>query len=162
RLLVAQNAATRALTRSPTVAEAIPLILSAFGESLGWDLGSLWRVDRATRTVRCTDVWHRPGVDAGGLGGRTRRLELSIAVGIPGRTWMTREPAWIPDLTRYPNFRLAQAERHGLRAAFAFPILYLGDVTGVIEFVAREARDPDAETVAMASVLGTQVGEAIE
>jgi PAS domain S-box-containing protein len=162
RRLQAQNAATRALTESATVAEAIPVILSSFAEQLDWDVGALWKVDHDEQVVRCVDMWHRPGFEVGSLEKRTRELVFQRGVGTPGRVWMTGDPAWVPDLPRFPSFRAAEAERHGLHAAFAFPIRYLNRVTGVIEFFSREVRQPDGEIVAMARVLGSQVGDAIE
>jgi PAS domain S-box-containing protein len=162
RRLHAQNAATQALTESATVAEAIPTILSSFAESLNWDVGALWRVDPGQQVVRCVEMWHRPGFEIGAFEKRVRELAFQRGVGTPGRVWMTGDPAWVPDLPHFPSFRAVEAERLGLHAAFAFPIRYLNRVTGVIEFFSREVRQPDGEIVAMARVLGSQVGEAIE
>jgi PAS domain S-box-containing protein len=162
RRLTAQYAATRALTECPTVSEAIPVILSSFAESLDWDVGTLWKLDGDRKAIRCVHVWHRPSFDAADFEARTRELVFQRGVGTPGRVWMTGEPAWVPDLPRYPSFRAAQAEKNGLHAGFAFPIRYLNRVTGVIEFFSREMRQPDGDIVAMAGVLGSQVGEAIE
>jgi PAS domain S-box-containing protein len=162
RRLYAQHAATRALTELPTANEAIPVILASFADSLGWDLGVLWQVDRAAQTVRATHLWHRAGLDVSSFEARTRELVYRRGVGMAGRVWMTGEPAWVPDLPRYPSFRATQAERHGLHAGFAFPIRYMNEVTGVMEFFSREQRQPDGDIVAMAGVLGGQVGDAIE
>jgi PAS domain S-box-containing protein len=162
RRLQAQNAATRALTEAPTVNEAIPIILQSFAESLDWDVGALWKVDGERQVVRCVSVWHRAGFEVDSLEKRTRELTYQRGVGTPGRVWMTGDPAWVTDLPRFPSFRAAEAERHGLHAQFAFPIRYLNRVTGVIEFFSREIRQPDGDIVAMARVLGSQVGEAIE
>src|SRR5262249_36613192 len=57
RRLQAQHAATRALTESSTVAEAIPVILSSFAESLDWDVGTLWKVDPDSQVIRCAHLW---------------------------------------------------------------------------------------------------------
>ena len=54
------------------------------------------------------------------------------------------------------------AEREGLHAAFAFPILLGGDVLGVIEFFSREIRQPEQELLNMMATLGSQVGQFIE
>jgi len=162
RRLYAQHAATRALTESSTVAEAIPVILSSFAESLNWDVGTLWKVDPDSQVIRCAHLWHRPNLDVSTFAARTSELAFHRGVGTPGRVWMTGEPAWVPDLPRFPSFRAEQADRHGLHAGFAFPIRYMNRVTGVIEFFSREVRQPDGDIVAMARVLGSQVGEAIE
>jgi PAS domain S-box-containing protein len=160
--LFAQNAATRALIERGTVNEAIPVILSSFGESLGWDVGLLWRVDREAHVLRCTEVWHRADIDVSTFEARARELVFAPGVATPGQVWMTGEPAWVPDVPRFPSFLAAQAERHGLHAALAFPIKNRSEITGVMEFFSRDIRDLDADLVAASSVLGSQVGEAIE
>src|SRR5262249_51679957 len=160
--LYAQNAATRALTQARTTAEAVPVILSEFAESLGWDVGVLWQVDRAEQVVRCTHFWHRRGIDVSSFAARTHELTFRRGVDVPGRVWMTSEPAWVPDLPRYPSFRTAQAEQSGLHATLAFPIRYHDEVTGVMEFFSQDVRSPDTDVVSMVGVLGSQVGEAIE
>jgi PAS domain S-box-containing protein len=63
---------------------------------------------------------------------------------------------------RFPSFLATQAERHGLHAALAFPIKNRAEITGVMEFFSRDIRDLDADLVAASSVLGSQVGEAID
>jgi PAS domain S-box-containing protein len=160
--LSAQNAATRALIERGTVTDAIPMILSSFGESVGWDVGLLWRVDREAHVLRCTEVWHRPEIDVSTFETRARELVFAPGVGTPGQVWMTGEPAWVPDVPRFPSFLAKQAERHGLHASLAFPIRNRTEITGVMEFFTRDIRDLDADLVAASSVLGSQVGEAIE
>jgi PAS domain S-box-containing protein len=159
--LSAQNAATRALVECGTVTEAIPAILSSFGESLGWDVGLLWRVDREAHVLRCTEVWHRADFDVSSFEERARELVFAPGVGTSGQVWMTGEPAWVPDVPRFPSFLGKQAERHGLHASLAFAIRNRTEITGVMEFFSRDIRDLDADLVAASSVIGSQVGEAI-
>src|SRR5262249_50826663 len=63
RRLSAQYAATRALTESATVHQAIPVILSSFAGALDWDVGTLWKLDPDRKAIRCVEVWHRPELD---------------------------------------------------------------------------------------------------
>ena len=85
------------------------------------------------------------------------------------RSWAPREGLVkprgqiIPDVTKDANFpREPIAEREGLHAAFAFPILLGGDVLGVMEFFSREIRQPEQELLDMMATLGSQVGQFIE
>jgi two-component system cell cycle sensor histidine kinase/response regulator CckA len=48
RRLASQYAVTRVLAEATTLEEAVPKIIQAIGESLEWDLGVFWRVDKAT------------------------------------------------------------------------------------------------------------------
>src|SRR5688572_23129665 len=63
KLLFAQYATTKVLAESATLAEAASGILQAICESLGWEFGALWTVDRNAGTLRCTDAWHSPAVE---------------------------------------------------------------------------------------------------
>src|SRR5262245_9415790 len=46
------------LAQSAALRDAAPSLLQVICESLGWDLGVLWIVDRNARVLRCLDVWH--------------------------------------------------------------------------------------------------------
>ncbi len=159
--LEAQNAATRALIESTTVAEATPRFLASTGDSLGWDFAALWQMDRAG-ALECVNVWHRPEVDVSSFEEATKRLTLAPGVELPGLVWIRGEPEWVPDIQRSPSLRGAAAARGGLGAGFAFPVRYDNDIRGVIEFFGQGARDPDRDLLAIAPILGRQIGEAIE
>src|SRR5207247_1698946 len=92
-----------------------------------------------------------------------RGRSFSNGVGLPGRIWEQGAPAWINDVTRDKNSpRAAVAAREGLRGAFGFPIVIVGEVLGVIEFFARQAREPDEELLRMMAVTGSQIGQFLE
>ncbi|MGH8480801.1 MAG: HAMP domain-containing protein, partial [Gammaproteobacteria bacterium] len=56
----AQHAATRVLAESETLGRAMPAILKAICESLGWHWSGLWTIDRQDGVLRCGDIWHAP------------------------------------------------------------------------------------------------------
>ena len=58
RRLAAQHTATRVLADSTDLAAAVPEILRAICESLGWEFGAVWKVDAPADVLRCSDVWH--------------------------------------------------------------------------------------------------------
>ena len=73
RRLAAQYSVTRTLAQADSLAEATPKILQAICETVGWDVGTIWRVDRSDSLLRCVDVWHVPGVDVSDFEKMTRR-----------------------------------------------------------------------------------------
>jgi len=132
-------------------------------EFLLWDLGALWSVDRESGVLRCSEVWHRESIEAPQFVTTSGETTFTPGVGLPGRVWSSREPAYIPDVVHDANFlRASVAAREGLHAAFAFPILLGGDVLGVIEFFSHEIRQPDQELLDMMATLGSQMGQFIE
>jgi PAS domain S-box-containing protein len=159
RRLTAEHATARALVSAATIADASPRILEAICESLGWEHGALWQVDRPADVLKCRDLFSLPGArfpefDKASFATRFRRGE-----GLPGRVWEFGLPAWIPDVAKDANFPRAQvAAREGLHAAFGFPILLRGEVQGVLEFFSREIREPDEELLSMLSSVGHQIG----
>ena len=57
RRQLAQHAATRVLAESETLGRAMPAILKAICESLGWHWSGLWTSDREKGVLRCGDIW---------------------------------------------------------------------------------------------------------
>jgi PAS domain S-box-containing protein len=60
--LVAQNTVTQVLAEAATLEEATPKILQAVCECLVWDLGELWRIDRAAGVLRRVESWRKASV----------------------------------------------------------------------------------------------------
>ena len=161
--LVAQHSVTRILAEVATVEEATPKILQAMCECLGWDLGTLWRIDREAGVLRCAQMWRKPSVEATQFEAATRASTFRPGSGLPGQVWASHAPACIPDVVHDPTFLRARiAAREGLHAAFAFPILLGSEVLGVIDFVSREIRQPDQDLLDMMASVGSQLGQFIE
>jgi PAS domain S-box-containing protein len=161
RRRAAEHAVTRALAEASNLTDAAPQVLRALCEALGLDLGVLWVVDG--RVLRCVDAWHAPGVAPGEFERLSRNLALPPGVGLPGRVWAQRAPAWVADVSRDPDLLRAEvAARAGLRAALAAPIRLAGEVAGVLEFFGRQTGEPDADLLQMLDALGRQVGLYIE
>ena len=149
----------RALGESATLAEAAPRMLAAVCESLGWDYGALWEVDRRGRTLHCVGTWHDSSLQVAEFVDSSRKTRFTRGVGLPGRVWESGRPAWIPDVVADSNFpRAASANRVGLHGAFALPILRGGDVLGVMEFFSRDIRQPDAALLDTMMTAGAQIG----
>src|SRR5207302_3449761 len=75
----------------------------------------------------------------------------------------TGELAWIPDVLHDNNFpRASYAARAGLHAAVGFPVRVGNDILGVIEFLSREIRQPDADLLALLAGVGGQIGQFME
>ena len=165
RRRAAQYAVTRILAEATTLAEAGAGILRAIAESLDWQIGVLWILEREPDVLRCLELWHSPDVDLGEFERVTRKMTFVRDVGLPGHVWGSDGPIWHRDVTglRDSQFpRLPQATAAGVRGAFAFPIRSGTAITGVIEFFSRAPRDPDPDLLEMSAALGSQIGQFIE
>src|SRR5262245_11978272 len=153
----------RALAESPTLTEAAPRMLRAVCDALGWQYGALWEVDRARNVLQCAGMWQPESLPFNEFATLTRELTFTPGMGLPGRVWTSRQPAWIPDVTRDANFpRASAAERVGLHTAFGLPVLHGTDVLGVMEFFSRDILEPTSELLAMMTTVGSQIALYVE
>ena len=161
--LAAQNAVTRVLAEAPNLAVASPKILQAICECLAWSVGAIWQVDQKENVLRCVEVWHSPSDRLDEFDRITRARTFAAGIGLPGRVWSSRRPAWVEDVTHDANFpRSETAQKVGLHAAFCFPILFASDVSGVLEFFSSEIQQPDSRLLEMMGAIGSQIGQFIE
>lgn len=163
RRLNAQHAVTRILAESAALEEAAPKILRVIRESLGWAVGTMWRVDRPAGVLRCVEISNASTATYGEFEALSRQTTFAAGIGLPGRVWANGQPAWISDVVRDPNFpRAPTARKAGLHSAFAFPIRLAREITGVIEFFTPQVQEPDDDLLSMMDALGTQIGLFIE
>ena len=163
RRLMAQHTVTQILAQAATLQEATAKILQALCECLVWDVGALWSIDRDAGVLRCVEVWHKDSVEVPEFEAASRETTFIPGIGLPGRVWFSREPAYIPDVARDSNFlRAPIAAREVMHAAFGFPILLGGEVLGVMEFFSHEIREPEQELLDMMGTIGSQIGQFIE
>jgi len=155
-----EHRVTRILSESETVAAALPGVLQAFCETLGWACGARWRLDARAGGFRCEETWSRedPAIAAFLAASRESTYQPG-EVGLIRRVLGRGEPVWIVDVTSEESFlRGKQAARAGLRSAFALPI-HLGDqVLGALEFFHRETQPPDEWLLKTGVAIGLQIG----
>jgi len=159
RRLEMRNAVSRVLASAASLAEATPGIISAICEAELWDLGSIWEVDAAAQVLRCTDVWYHPDFQGRAMADESRTLSFAQSEGLPGRVWAAGKMELIEDVAQAEGYlRRRVATAAGVKSALAFPIFVGNEVTGVMDFAAREIRQPDGELIDMFVAIGRQVG----
>lgn len=163
RLLRSQYAVAQILAEADALDDAGAGILRIVCETLGWEVGALWAVDRQAAVLRCSHFWHASSIQVRKFREATRSQTLRRQSGLPGRVWESGEPCWIADVSKDPSFvRMPAAMTEGIRGAFGFPILLKSKVFGVIEFFSREVRTPDTELMEAMATIGNHVGQFIE
>src|SRR5438874_10892561 len=95
---MAQHAVTQILAEAATLEEATPRILRAVCECLVCDVGALWRTDREGGVLRYVEVWHKESIEVREFEAAIRDSTFKPGIGLPGRVWSSREPAYIPDV----------------------------------------------------------------
>ncbi len=157
-----EHGVTRVLAEASTLDEATPRIIEAVCTGLGWELGELWKVDRAMSRLHCVDLWHASSFNVITFEKLSRESTYTSGSGLPGRVWSSGEVHWIEDVEKDKDFpRRAAAHECGLHGAFAFPIRFQNEVIGVAEFFSRQPCKPDNDLLSMFVSLGTQIGQFI-
>jgi len=161
--LALQYSVTQTLSQSRDFIESAGRILRASCDSLDWEVGALWRVDRAANVLRLVEICHASEMRTPEFDKLTRAVTFVKGIGLPGRIWASGEPAWIDNLVADTNFpRGPVAAREGLRGAFGFPFKVGDDVLGVVEFFSPEVRKPDDELLTLVAGIGGQIGQFTE
>jgi PAS domain S-box-containing protein len=159
RPLTAEYIAARALVNATTFEEAVPDIITAICDGLGWDHGAVWVIDPTINRLRCAYTSGQDKAAFADFDTLTRSITFDKGVGLPGRVWASGEPAWIRDVVGDENFpRAAIAARDGLHAAVGFPVILRGEVLHVLEFFSTEIREPDYQLLSTLRTVGQQIG----
>jgi PAS domain-containing protein len=146
-----------------TGSEAATRALQAFGRCLRWELGALWRGGPPTEHLRCAATWHSPQLDLGQFQETSQHATFPPRVEALRRTWLRGEPTWIPDVLAHSELpRVPAASGEPMHGWLGFPALRSGRVIGVVEFISRETRQPDAELLGMLGDLGHLYGRLLE
>jgi PAS domain S-box-containing protein len=155
---------TRILAESDTLASAIPEVLAAFCETLGWACGARWILDVKAGGFRCEETWRSgddPDITAFLAASRSNLYQPGQA-GFIRRVLGTGEPVWIVDVTADETFlRGKQAASAGLRSAFALPIRLGDQVLGALEFFHRDEQGADEWLLKTGVAIGGQLGHFI-
>jgi GGDEF domain-containing protein len=164
RLLLAQQAITDHLAFGDGPEALLSRVLGSLAETLGFTCGAVWLPDGDPPTLRCAATW--AGRDAGpavaAFAHGSSRLRLAPGLGLPGRVFAFRRPAWVPNVRQDAEEPRAGAARHArLRTAVAVPLGHGDDCAGVLELFAHDRREHDPETAAMLATVGGQLARAL-
>jgi PAS domain S-box-containing protein len=148
----------RILAATENPVDAYEAILAAIGGSFDWAIGAVWETIDDGVGLRCVKTWHA-GEHETAFEALSTSITLVAGEGLPGRVLASARPAWLVDAPTDGNFpRASVARADGLRSAVLFPLRSASGVVGVVEFFAREQREPDEALIATMDVLGSQIG----
>jgi PAS domain S-box-containing protein len=111
----------------------------------------------------CGSVWFCGNGELRDFRAVSEASHFRPGIGLPGRVWESKQPAWIEDVRHDPNFpRTAAAEAIGLKTAVPIPILSGDKVIAVIEFFMRESRSESEQLVKVIAAVAAQLSLVIE
>jgi len=159
--LTVQYQAARILAESESLEAAAPQLLRAICESLGWNLGQMWVVDRNADLLH----WIASYSDSDApleFETASRGRHFVRGAGFPGHIWATGTSQWITDFAQDSFPRSELAAKSDLRSAVGFPIKLGEEVSAVLEFFSQEPQIPDESSLAVMTAIGNQIGQFIE
>ncbi|MBI2289329.1 MAG: EAL domain-containing protein [Betaproteobacteria bacterium] len=158
-----QSAITEMLAEAQRVEEIIPRLIQQLCECWGFAAGAR-RVVGEDKLLRHREYWCLPipAIETFMRQSAARVDRVGENAGLLRRVWATGQPVWLADLAQESTFfRGPRALEAGLHSALAVPIMVGGEFFGAIEFFGREVRRYDAEIVAFAQNVGSQLGQFI-
>jgi PAS domain S-box-containing protein len=163
RRAVAREELDRVLRGGAQWLEMATRSLQAFGSCLRWEFGALWRGTPRSGSLHCVAVWRSRQSDLERLEEATRDAAYPPGMESLGRAWIEGGPIWVPDASTDPGFM----RRHGgvgepVHGWLGFPALGPDGVVGVVEFISREIRQPDAEFLGMVEDFSRVFGHIVQ
>jgi PAS domain S-box-containing protein len=142
---------------------ALEVVLHRVCEKTGWVLGQAWVPNHDGTALDCGSVWFCSNGELKDFRAASEASHFRPGIGLPGRVWESKQPAWIEDVGHDPNFpRTATAKNIGLKTAVGIPILSGDKVIAVIEFFMRESRSKSEQLVKVIAAIAAQLNLVME
>jgi PAS domain S-box-containing protein len=155
---------TSEVAAAADLSSALEIVVRRVCEKTGWELGQAWLPNPEKTFLVRGPVWFRGPADTlRRFVTASAELRFEMGVGLPGRVWKSKRPAWIEDVTNDPNFpRTAAAKSVGLKTAVGLPILSGDEVIAIIEFFLRDWRSENERLVNVIAAVAAQLDLAVE
>src|SRR5215469_2669788 len=147
---------TTELTAAEDLSSALEVVLRDICEKTGWVVGHAWVPDQGGTVLDLVSAWYCGDGELKPFRTASEASHFEPGVGLPGRVWQSKQPAWVENVTDDPNFpRSAAARIAGLKTGVGIPILSGNQVIAVLEFFMRESRAQNEHLLkVIASVAG--------
>ena len=159
------NEIADAAQEAESVNQAYEIFLNKVCGHMGWPLGHIYILDRDNPDLLIpSKVWYATDKEHSDAFIKfTENCRFNRGEGLPGRVLENGSSAWVMDITKDGNFpRAAVAQRCGIKAGIAFPVIFEGQIIAIIESYATHAIKPDELMLAVLNNVGSQLGGLIK
>jgi PAS domain S-box-containing protein len=162
RRLQAQLAVSQVIANTSTFEQAIPKVLEALGNCLGWDVADMWMVDDEHKTLRWEATWSvEPGRSVT-FGQDSFARVFDRGEDLPGQIWEHGVGIWMEDIGTDPRFtRRDAAASDGLHTGWGVPIRVGNRVIATLQFYGRTRTPEDSDLMVTTETAGAMVGQFI-
>ncbi|HEY2144121.1 MAG TPA: GAF domain-containing protein, partial [Candidatus Udaeobacter sp.] len=114
---------TSELTAAENLSSALEVVLHDVCEKTGWVLGHAWVPNPDGTILDFVSAWYCGDGELKPFKAISEASHFKPGVGLPGRVWKSKQPAWLENVTNDPNFpRSAAARTAGLKTGVGIPI----------------------------------------
>ncbi len=154
---------TLALSEAEDFHSALCTLLREVCGATSWIHSEVWLPRADGACLERSPSWYSSVVGLAKFIKASEALTFPPGVGLPGRVWSSKRPAWVYDITAETNFlRAPFAREAGLKAAVGIPVLTGDKVVAVMEFFQLEPREEDERFVSLISAVAAQVGSMMQ
>ena len=145
------------------LASALQVVLREVCEKTGWVTGQAWVPNPDATALDLVAAWYCGDGELKPFKTASEASHFEPGLGLPGRVWQSKQPAWVEDVINDPNFpRSAAARTARLKTGVAIPILSRRKVIAVLEFFMRETRSQNEQLVNVIVAVAAQLGLMME
>ena len=145
------------------LASALEVVLREVCEKTGWVIGQAWVPNPDATALDLVAAWYCGDGELKPFKTASEASHFEPGLGLPGRVWQSKQPAWVEDVINDPNFpRSAAARTARLKTGVAIPILSRRKVIAVLEFFMRESRSQNEQLVNVIVAVAAQLGLMME
>ena len=145
------------------LSSALEIVLGRVCEKTGWVIGQAWLPNKEEAVLNFVSGWYCGDGELKPFKAVSEKSHFEPGIGLPGRVWKSKQPAWVENVTNDPNFpRAAAARTAGLKTGVGIPILARSKVIAVLEFFMRESRSQNEQLVKVIAAVAAQLGLVME
>ena len=95
---------TRELAAADDLSSALKIVLREVCEKTGWALGQAWVPNKDGSVLVCDSGWFCGEGELQEFRVASEAIQFKLGVGLPGRVWESKQPAWLEDVTNSDSF----------------------------------------------------------
>ncbi len=144
---------------------ALDMALQHVCQSMNWVFAEVWVPNSAQTQLECSRAWYSGKDSLQTFRVASEKVAFAPGEGLPGRVWQSKQPEWIPDVSRSSDrdfLRVRLAQTTPLKAALAVPVLAKGKVLATVVFFLAAPRFEEEEYVRIVSSVAAQLGTIIQ
>src|SRR5215831_9551675 len=102
---------TNELTTAESLSSALEVVLRDVCEKTGWVLGHAWVPNPEGTLLDFVSAWYCGDGELKPFREVSQSSQFKLGIGLPGRVWESKQPAWVENVTNDPNFPRSAAAR---------------------------------------------------